>query len=322
MHLPPLKGIVAFEVVARLGSVNKAADELNVTASAVSHQIANLEDFVGRRLFARTSRGLVLTPVGERYRGDVAGALALIASAAQNARSSEGVEVLRIHVAPSFASLWLMPRLPQFLAEHPDLRVQLSAAFSDSDFSRGEIDLDIRYGPVRGGDLRVETIFSEEILPLASPRLLQRVAIREPNDLLGQPLILSAVNVVQWPRWFAANGVSLSPGTYALTFDRTHLAVEAAARGLGVALDSARLAESFLARGDLVPVFADRKAIVVHAHHIVYPATHGKWRKVERFIAWMREEANKRPGMAPLARHADPAAVNARPAARPRRRQD
>ena len=261
MHLPPLKGIVAFEVVARLGSVSKAADELNVTASAISHQIANLEGFVGRRLFERTSRGLVLTPVGERYRSDVAGALALIASAAQNARSSEGVEMLRIHVAPSFASLWLMPRLPQFLAEHPDLRVQLSAAFSDSDFSRGEIDLDIRYGPVRGGDLHVETIFKEEILPFASPNLLHRVAIREPNDLLGQPLILSAFNVVQWPRWFAANGVSLSPGTYALTFDRTHLAIEAAVQGLGIALDSVRLAESFLVHGDLVPVFADRKGI-------------------------------------------------------------
>jgi len=261
MHLPPLKGIVAFEVVARLGSVNKAADELNVTASAISHQIANLEGFVGRRLFERTSRGLVLTPVGERYRSEVSGALALIASAAQHARSSEGVEVLRIHVAPSFASLWLMPRLPQFLGGHRNLRVRLSAAFSDSDFSRGEIDLDIRYGPVRGGDLHVETIFKEEILPFASPKLLHRVAIREPNDLLGQPLILSAVNVVQWPRWFAANGVSLSPGTYALTFDRTHLAVEAAIQGLGIALDSARLAESFLVSGDLVPVFADRKAI-------------------------------------------------------------
>ena len=269
MHLPPLKGIVAFEVVARLGSINKAADELNVTASAISHQITNLEGFVGRRLFERTSRGLVLTPVGERYRIDVAGALALIASAAQNARSSEGVEVLRIHVAPSFASLWLMPRLPQFLAAHPDLRVQLSAAFSDSDFSRGEIDLDIRYGPVRGGDLRVETVFTEQILPFASPKLLDRAAIREPNDLLGQPLILSAVNVVQWPRWFAAHGVPLSPATYALTFDRTHLAIEAAVQGLGIALDSARLAETFLVRGDLVPVFADRKAIEVHAARMI-----------------------------------------------------
>src|SRR5512146_554110 len=98
MQLPPLKGIVAFEVVARLGSINKAADELNVTASAVSHQIANLEGFVGRKLFERTSRGLMLTSAGRRYKSDVAGALALIASAAQNARSSEDVEVLRVHV--------------------------------------------------------------------------------------------------------------------------------------------------------------------------------------------------------------------------------
>jgi LysR family glycine cleavage system transcriptional activator len=292
MHVPPLKGIVAFEVVARLGSINKAADELNVTASAVSHQIANLEGFVGRQLFKRTSRGLVLTAVGERYRNDVSGALALLASAAHNARSSEGVEVLRIHVAPSFASLWLMPRLPAFLSAHPDLQVQLSAAFSDSDFSRGEVDLDIRYGAVRGGDLAVETIFQEEILPLASPELLHRMTVRHPNDLLAHPLILSAVNVVQWPRWFAANGVPLTPGTYALTFDRTYLALIAAVQGLGVALDSGRLAQTYLRDGQLAPVFSDRKAITVHAHHLVYPKAHGKWRKVERFVKWMRDQAN------------------------------
>jgi LysR family glycine cleavage system transcriptional activator len=201
------------------------------------------------------------------------------------------VQVLRVHAAPSFASLWLMPRLPALRSAHPDLRIQLSAAFSDSDFSRGEVDLDIRYGPVRGGDLCVETIFPEEILPFASPTLLQRLAIREPNDLLGQPLILSAVNVVQWPRWFAANGVSLSPGAYELTFDRTHIVIEAALRGLGIALDSARLAEKYLQSGELIPVFSDRRGIEVHAHHIVYPQAHAKWKKVERFIEWVREQA-------------------------------
>src|SRR5512134_3828691 len=198
MHLPPLKGIIAFEVVARLGSVNKAADEMNVTASAISHQITNLEGFVGRRLFDRTSRGLVLTPIGERFKNDLTGALALIASAALNARSTEGVEVLRIHVSPSFANLWLMPRLPAFLTEHPDLRIQLSAAHTHSDFSRGEVDLDIRYGNVKWGDLHVETIFEEEILPLVSPTLLRRSEIRVPEDLLGLPLIFSDVNLVQW----------------------------------------------------------------------------------------------------------------------------
>ena len=291
MHLPPLKGIIAFEVVARLGSVNKAADELNVTASAVSHQIANLEGFVGRKLFERTSRGLMLTPVGERYRHDLTGALALIASAAQNARSSEGIEVLRIHVSPSFASLWLMPRLPSFLAEHPDLRVQLSAAHTHSDFSRGEVDLDIRYGAIRWGDLHVETIFAEEVLPLISPGLLERVVIRSADDLISQPLILSDVNVVQWPRWFAAHGVPLSPGTYALRFDRAYLAIDAAVQGLGIALESIRLAAASLQRGDLVPVFSDRKGLQVHAHHLVYPAAHGKWKKVAQFVTWLRREA-------------------------------
>lgn len=291
MHLPPLKGIIAFEVVARLGSINKAADELNVTASAVSHQISNLEGYVGRKLFERTSRGLVLTPVGERYQNDLAGALALIASAAQNARSSEGVEVLRIHVSPSFASLWLMPRLPAFLSEHPDLRIQLSASHTHSDFSRGEVDLDVRYGAIRWGDLHVETIFEEEILPLVSPALLQRTVIRSPEQLLGQPLIFSDVNVVQWPRWFAAHGVPLSPGTYALRFDRAYLVIEAAIQGLGVALESARLSERALRNGDLVPVFPDRKGIRVHAHHLVYPESHGKWSKVVRFVTWMRREA-------------------------------
>jgi len=291
MHLPPLKGIVAFEVVARLGSINKAADELNVTASAVSHQIANLEGFVGRRLFDRTSRGLVLTPVGERFQNDVTGALALIAGAALNARTTEGVEVLRIHVSPSFANLWLMPRLPTFLAEHPDLRIQLSAAHTHSDFSRGEVDLDIRYGPVKWGDLHVETIFEEEVLPLASPALLQKSVIRAPEHLLGQPLIFSEVNVVQWPRWFAAHGVPLSPATYALRFDRAYMAIGAAMQGLGVALESNRLAERFIRDGELVPVFPDRKGTRVHAHHIVFPEIHGKWSKVERFVEWLRRVA-------------------------------
>ena len=293
MHLPPLKGIIAFEVVARLGSVNKAADELNVTASAVSHQITNLEGFVGRRLFDRTSRGLVLTPVGERFQQDVTGALALIASAALNARSSEGVEVLRVHSSPSFANLWLMPRLAAFLAEHPDLRIQLSAAHTHSDFARGEVDLDIRYGNVKWGELHVETIFEEEILPLASPALLKGAVIRAPEHLLGQPLIFSDVNVVQWPRWFAAHGVALSPATYPLRFDRAYMAIGAALHGLGVALESDRLAEGYIRSGALVPVFADRKGIRVHAHHLVFPETHAKWGKVERFVRWLRAEGSR-----------------------------
>lgn len=291
MYLPPLRAILAFEVAARLGSISKAADELNLTISAVSHQIGNLEAFVGRKLFDRTPRGLTLTSVGERYRLDIAGALAVIASASQNAIAADGVETLRLHVAPSFASLWLMPRLPSFRSAHPDIRVQLSAAHTHSDFSRGEVDLDIRYGAIRWGDLNVETIFSEEMLPLVSPRVLERLDVRAPDDLLHQELIFSEVNFVQWPGWFAAQGVPMSPSIYALRFDRAYHCIDAAIQGLGIALESSKLAAGALSRGELVPVFPDRKGLQVHAHHLVYPAANGQRSKVAKFVRWIRREA-------------------------------
>lgn len=291
MHLPPFKGVLAFDAVARLGSISKAAEELNITVSAVSHQVANLEAFVDRRLFNRSPRGLTLTATGERFQRDITGALTLIASAAQNVKAAEGAEVLRLHLSPTFASLWLMPRLPAFRAEHPDIRVQLSVAYSDSDFSRGDVDLDVRYGTVRGGDLHVETLFSEEIMPLISPQLKQRLDIRCPQDLVQQDLIYSDVNLVQWPRWFAAHGVPLSPSSYPLTFDRTYMSLDAATQGLGISLESDRMAGSALKRGALVPVFEDRKAITVHAHHLVYPRSHAQWGRVAKFTQWLRDEA-------------------------------
>jgi LysR family glycine cleavage system transcriptional activator len=289
VHLPPFKGILAFDVVARLGSLAKAAEEVHLTPSAVSHQIAGLESFVGQRLFDRTSRGLTLTVAGERFHRDITSALAQIASAAQNVRGDHG-EVLRLHLTPTFASLWLLPRLPRFRALHPDIRVQLSAAHTESDFSRGDVDLDVRYGIVRGRDLHVETLFTENILPLIAPSLKSRLDIRTPEDLVCQDLIFSSVHLVQWPRWFAAHGIPLAPDTYALSFDRTHMVLDAATQGLGIALESDRMAQKAMQRGELVPVFADRKGVPVHAHHLVYPRSHGQWSRVARFTEWLRAE--------------------------------
>lgn len=291
MHLPPFKGILAFDVVARVGSLSKAAEELHLTVSAVSHQIAGLESFVGRKLFDRTSRGLALTAAGERFHRDITSALATIASAAQTARGDDGgQEVLRLHLTPTFASLWLMPRLSRFREKHPDIRVQLSAAHTESDFSRGDVDLDVRYGVVRGRDLHVETLFTEEVLPLVSPALKEKIGVKMPEELVGQDLIFSSVHLVQWPRWFAAHGVPLSPHAYALSFDRTHMVLDAAIAGLGIALDSDRMAWQALQRGELVPVFEDRKGIPIHAHHLVYPRSHCQWSRVAKFTQWLREE--------------------------------
>jgi LysR family glycine cleavage system transcriptional activator len=289
MHLPPLRAVLTFEVVARLGSISKAAEELSLTPSAVSHHIANLESHLGLKLFDRTAKGAELTAAGQRYRQSLAGALAVIASAAESARS-EGMEVLRIQASPSFAGLWLMPRLSRFMEENPDIKIRLSASHVHTDFSRGEIDIDIRYGLTRWTDLHVETIFMEEVLPLVSPKLKERMNLRGPEELLVQNLILSSVNLVQWPQWFAAHGVSISPSQYALSFDRAYLSIQAAVQGLGIALESDRLAEDALGRGLLVPVFPFRKRIQIHAHHLVYPPSHAERAKVARFVAWVRKE--------------------------------
>ena len=289
MHLPPLKAVATFDVVARLGSISKAAEELNLTPSAVSHQITNLECHVGRKLFERTARGVQLTTAGQRYQQSLAGALAVIAGAAENARA-EGVEVLRVQASPSFASLWLMPRLSKFIDENQDIKIRLRASHVHTDFSLGEVDIDIRYGQIQWPDLRVETIFTEEILPLISPQLKEKLDLRLPEELLVQNLILSSVNLVQWPQWFAAHGVSVSPSQYALTFDRASLSIQAATHGLGIALESDRLAEDMLGHGVLVPVFPYRKRIQIHAHHLVYPRAHAEQSKVSRFVAWIRKE--------------------------------
>jgi LysR family glycine cleavage system transcriptional activator len=293
MPLPPFKGILAFDAVARLGSVSKASEELNLTVSAVSHQLANLESFVGRRLLERSPRGMTLTIYGERFQRDIAGALSMLAAAAQGARSGETAEVLRIHSVPSFASLWLMPRLPTFREQHPNIRIHLKASHGDADFSRGEADIDIRYGAIQGRDLHVESVFAEEILPMISPRLKSGLNIRSPEDLIKQDLIQSELTLVQWSHWFSAHGVPVSPSGYVLSFDRTSMVLDAAIQGLGIALDSNRTAEGALRRGDLVPVFEDGKGMPVYAHHLVYPRAHAQWERVERFAQWLRAEVAK-----------------------------
>lgn len=293
MPLPPFKGILAFDAVARLGSVSKASEELNLTVSAVSHQLANLESFVGRRLLERSPRGMTLTIYGERFQRDIVGALSMLAAAAQGARSGDTAEVLRIHSVPSFASLWLMPRLPTFREQHPNIRIHLKASHGDADFSRGEADVDIRYGAIQGRDLHVESVFAEEILPMISPRLKSVLNIRSPEDLIKQDLIQSELTLVQWSHWFSAHGVPVSPSGYVLSFDRTSMVLDAAIQGLGIALDSNRTAEGALRRGDLVPVFEDGKGMPVYAHHLVYPRAHAQWERVERFAQWLRAEVAK-----------------------------
>jgi len=287
--LPPLTALLSFETVARRLSFARAAEELNLTPSAVSHQIAKLEQVLGFLLFERGARGIVMSDAGEAYLKRIAGALGAIGNATNDVR--KGVRnTLHVHSSPSLASMWLMPRLSELARRYPEIAFSLSASPNHSDFALGQVDIDIRYGLPDWPNLVVESVFEERILPLASPDLLARQPIHVPADMLKSPLIQSTMSVVQWPAWFASRGLIGTPERFAFRFDRAYLSLEAAVQGLGIALESEQIAAQHIASGRLRPIFHPAWSLPVRAHFMVYPERHANRVEVVQFVAWFRAQ--------------------------------
>jgi DNA-binding transcriptional LysR family regulator len=293
MALPPLNCLLAFDAVACRMSFALAAKDLHITPSAVSHQIARLEEFLGEKLFERNARCISLTPTGQEYLRRVTGALDSIRASTENVR--KGVrKTLHVHISPSFATLWLMPRLASFVREHPHITLSMSASVQHSDFTVGRVDMDIRYGVPNWPNLTVESVFEERVLPLASADFLRKYSIHTPADLLGVPLIQSTVSVVQWADWFSSSGVAGAPTSFTYRFDRAQMVLSAAEQGLGAALESSTIAESHIRNRKLQPLFPGRSGIPVQAHFMVYPPHHSQRPDLNVFIEWLRRMARKK----------------------------
>jgi DNA-binding transcriptional LysR family regulator len=289
-NLPPLRAIQAFEQTARFGNVARAAEVLDLTPSAVSHQLAKLEGMIGRQLFVRAARGVTLTPVGEQYLKEISGLLHSLAIATERAASDVSLDCLRLHSSPSFGLLWLMPRLEAFRSSHPDIQINLSCSYESLHFSRDKIDVDIRHGTPNWPSYEVRTVRNETFAVLASPKLISQRAIKIAADLLDSDLILSEATMLKWPQWFAQHGLARPENPYALSFDRSYMSLEAASHGLGFALESTLLAQKYLASGTLVEVARESLSAPVAAHHLVFPKAHSSFPRVRRFLEWMESE--------------------------------
>lgn len=290
--IPPLSALQAFEAIARRRSFALAAQELHLTPSAVSHQLAKLEGLLCVRLFERSARGVTLTPAGQSYLQRVGSALGSINTATEALR--HGMQnTLHLHCSPSFASLWLMPRIARFRRAFPHISLSLSASHIHSDFHLGLVDVDIRYGLPNWPHLEVEPVFMEKVMPLASPAFIREHTLHHPEDLLRTPLIQSVVNVAQWADWFARFHPAERPDQIALRFDRAMMSLDAAVQSLGVALESATLGQSLIATGRLQPVFGHDMVLEVQGHFLVYPARHAARPEVKAFLEWMRQEAQR-----------------------------
>lgn len=260
-RLPSLNGLRAFECAARYMSFTKAAAELHVTQTAISHQIRRLEDELGVTLFLRLKEGLALTEEGQAYLPGIRAAFHELRHATQALLASRQNTVLTINTLVSVASKWLLPRLPSFQQANPDIDVRISASTDLVDFRQGGIDAAIRYGRGDWKGLRADFLMSDEIFPVCSPALLSTSkGLNTPADLLDHTLLqVSGMTAGDWNRWLSAAGESatLAEGPR-LTFDLAMMAVQAAVDGQGVCIGRSTYVADDLRAGRLVAPFALR----------------------------------------------------------------
>lgn len=285
VSLPALR---VFEAVARRGSFKAAAAELNLTPSAVSHAVRTLESTLGVQLFERAGRNVRLSVSGDLLMQHVGTAFEHLRRGFDviTARTRRGL--LRIHSAPSFAYGWLSPRLPRFLAEHPGIEVRLSAGTDYARFTGDEFDVDIVYGRPQQDGVIVLPLGEETVTPLCSPKFSSLV--RRPEDLPHHALIDSDNKKVRWPDWFAANDLA-APATRGMRFDRSFLAISAAVNGLGIALESTRLAETEIRNGSLIPILQGKARDIRYVgHFLVFPRLALRRQPLQLFRDWITRE--------------------------------
>lgn len=252
MKLPPLNSVRVFESAARLGSMRRAAEELFVTAGAVSQQIRALEDHFGVPLFERSPRALILTPSGQEFFSAVTLHLRGIAHAADRIRPRN--QQIALSVAPDFASRWLMPRLSSFATDNPQVEVRIDATLALADFDREPFDLAIRTATQPPRDLEVRLLLRQRVMPYCSPAYFAtHLAARQHGEGWGRARLLHESHPYDlWASWFAMKGFTEANAEVGLYFSHGLLAILAAIDGEGVTLQPIEYVEREVRAGSLV----------------------------------------------------------------------
>jgi LysR family glycine cleavage system transcriptional activator len=297
-HLPPLNALRAFEATARHLSQTKAADELNVSPGAVSHQIRALEALLGVELFERRVRAIALTAAGKLLYPGVQTGFLQIREAVDGLRRAGNERVLVVSTPPGLTSKWLAPRLYRFASDHPEIDTRISSSLTNADFVTDGVDVAIRnmaVNPPPDTALVIEKLVELSFVPVCSPKLIER---RKPlltaGALTRMPLIhdeslANRARVPTWADWFKAAGVDGVEVSRGLRFNSADHALDAAAEGAGVLLAHNLLAYDDLRTGQLViPVAltlpSDR------AYHFVCPKRRVDAPQVKAFRDWIKQE--------------------------------
>ncbi|AQR61456.1 LysR family transcriptional regulator [Brevundimonas sp. LM2] len=295
--LLPLNALRAFESAARHLNFTRAADELSVTPGAVSQQIRLLEDTVGGPLFKREAKGLQITDLGRAAAPLLREGFERLMDASALLREPPRRRQISVSVAPSFAAKWLMPRMDDFHAAHPEIEVWISADMEPVDLTEGAADLAVRYGPGNYGGHVSQLLMTETVLPVCAPRLMQGDhPVRAPADLVHHTLLHDVSSDADpsrpdWAMWLKARKVRHPDPRRGSRYNQNSLLIEAAIAGRGVALAKRTLAQADLAAGRLVAPFADGSEAVGFAYYVIMPRDRPASTSTNAFIAWLKRQA-------------------------------
>lgn len=316
--LPPLNALRAFEAAARLMSFRKAAEELNVTPAAISHQLKTLEDYLGVRLFRRANRRVELTAAARAAAPYLQAGFKAIADGVEHLRQAENSNVLTVSAAPAFAGKWLMPRLHRFVSRYPQLDVRISARMraphgrstnmpvriDPNDATLADADVAIRFGDGNFPGLEVERLLALTVAPMLSPRLLESSPheLARPDDLRHFTLLHDDTGYfrsarLNWDCWLQAAGATQVDTSHGVHFSHANLAIDAAVDGLGVVLSLAALADADLAAGRLLMPF-ELSIPADYSYYIVCDPEDHERPAIAAFRAWLLEEARRPPAPA------------------------
>ncbi|WP_292949338.1 MULTISPECIES: LysR substrate-binding domain-containing protein [unclassified Neptuniibacter] len=291
---PSLNGMIYFEAVARHGKVARAAEELNVSPSAVSQQLKLLEEMLGVGLFKRDKRQLSLTLEGERLFMACSSAFGILKNARRVISRKRNSHQLIVKVIPSFAVRWLGPRLHSFIEQYPEWDLRIDATPDPTNFDREVVDFDIRYGPSDWPGLYCLPVLHDYVLPMCSPEYreyLFSLGSTMEAQLQEARLVDSVKAMLQWEAWLARQRLSRNSNVPALRFDRSSMAIQQAVNGVGLVLESTTLAIDELRSGKLVPAFPEAGSIKLPAYWVVSPSRHQSRKLYQLFTAWLQEEA-------------------------------
>lgn len=292
-HLPSVTALQCFEAVTRHLSFTRAAEELNLTQSAVSKQVAQLEELVQHLLFRRVRRRLQLTPAGALYLGEVRKVLTQMEMSTHFLRSYGGeTEVLRVSTPSTFGARWLVPRLKGWRLRHPHIHLDLVNEQESDDVAQSRCDLSFYFGGGARPGAESVRLFSEELIPVCAPGSLPDEPFTDPTQLTDLVLLQNAHRPQAWHDWFDSQGYQTEHSYHGPRFETIYMCIRAAQVGCGVALLPRFLVEEELTDGKLIIPWTHALPSQ-DAYYLAYPERAAEVPKIRVFVEWMLEQLNE-----------------------------